>query len=205
MFSIGERVVYRHHVCEVAALRSNYYEGKDYLELHALFESSLKLFVAIDEAKPPALRPVMSKDEAQSLIARIGAPAESGDADNRAEGDGSALFDPKASAPLTPTILDRQIKEEYDKRMKSFSPEELLPIMQCAYERSMLRNEHGRTATALDTKYFNLALTLLCDELSVSLGIARDEIDDYLDAEVKKNIGDNAAAQLVRSASRHRA
>ena len=52
MYACGDTVVYRHHVCEVAALRENYFEGKDYLELRALFENSLKLFVAVDEATP---------------------------------------------------------------------------------------------------------------------------------------------------------
>ena len=31
MYACGDTVVYRHHVCEVAALRENYFEGKDYL------------------------------------------------------------------------------------------------------------------------------------------------------------------------------
>ena len=61
MLSIGEAVVYRHHVCEVVSIREAYFEGRDYYELKAIFEKSLKLFVAIDEAQPPALRPVMTK------------------------------------------------------------------------------------------------------------------------------------------------
>ena len=68
MYACGDTVVYRHHVCEVAALRENYFEGKDYLELRALFENSLKLFVAVDEATPDNLRPVMSKRKALALI-----------------------------------------------------------------------------------------------------------------------------------------
>ena len=66
MYACGDTVVYRHHVCEVAALRENYFEGKDYLELRALFENSLKLFVAVDEATPDNLRPIMSKRAAPS-------------------------------------------------------------------------------------------------------------------------------------------
>lgn len=71
MYACGDTVVYRHHVCEVAALRENYFEGKDYLELRALFENSLKLFVAVDEATPDNLRPVMSKRKALALIDSI--------------------------------------------------------------------------------------------------------------------------------------
>ena len=71
MYACGDTVVYRHHVCEVAALRENYFEGKDYLELRALFENSLKLFVAVDEATPDNLRPIMSKRAALALIDSI--------------------------------------------------------------------------------------------------------------------------------------
>ncbi len=61
MYAPGSLVVYRHHVCEVAAVREDYYDGKDYLELHALFQNSLKLFVSAEEAHLPTLRPVMTK------------------------------------------------------------------------------------------------------------------------------------------------
>ena len=47
MVSPGDIVVYRHHVCKVAAVREAYFESRDYFELHALFENSLKLFVAV--------------------------------------------------------------------------------------------------------------------------------------------------------------
>ncbi len=198
MISIGDRVVYRHHVCEVASIRENYYEGKDYLELRALFENSLKLFVALDEAKPPALRPIMTEEEAHALIARIGVPNDVSDA------SGNQSDKSSASANLSATMLDRQIKEEYDKRMKSFSPEELLPIMQCAYERSMQRTGQGRNATAMDMKYFNLALSLLCDELSISLGIERDQINDYLDSQIKEHLDPAAETpQILRGSMLH--
>ena len=96
MYACGDTVVYRHHVCEVAALRENYFEGKDYLELRALFENSLKLFVAVDEATPDNLRPIMSKRAALALIDSIV------DADTI---DENAL---KPDAP-TPTLLERRM------------------------------------------------------------------------------------------------
>ena len=98
MYACGDTVVYRHHVCEVAALRENYFEGKDYLELRALFENSLKLFVAVDEATPDNLRPVMSKRAALALIDSIV------DADTI---DENAL---KPDAP-TPTLLERRMRK----------------------------------------------------------------------------------------------
>ena len=173
MVAIGDAVVYRHHVCKVTAIKENYYQGKDYFELHALFENKLKLFVAKDEAKPPALRPVMTREEALALIDSIPQAADI---------DAEAL----AQETDTPTLLDRRIKEEYQKRLRAFTPEELVPIMKFAYERSQARTEEGRNATAVDKKYFQLAQDLLCDELAVSLDIDRDDVGEFLDQRIRQ-------------------
>lgn len=173
MYSCGDTVVYRHHVCEVAALREGYFEGKDYLELHALFENSLKLFVAVDDAEPPTLRPVMGEREALELIDSI--------ADVEA-------IDEEALKPAanTPTLLERRIKEEYDKHLKTFAPEDLIPIMKSVHERTVRRVDAGRQITATDKKYFDLAENLLCDELSVSLDIPREDVKGFLVERVKQ-------------------
>ena len=167
MLSIGEAVVYHHHVCQVAAIREAYFEGKDYYELHALFAKSLKLYVAIEDAQPPALRPVMTRDEALALIDSI----------PHAETiDGNAL----QNGSDTATLVDRRIREEYTRRLHEFTPEQLLPIMKFAYERSKARTDAGLNATATDKKYFDLAQGLLCDELSLSLGIDRSDVQEFL-------------------------
>lgn len=173
MFSPGDTVVYRHHVCEVAALREAYFEDKDYFELHALFENSLKLFVAVQDAEPPTLRPVMREGEALALIDSI--------AD--AEGIDEEALRPDAG---TPTLMERRIKEEYDKCLKTFQPQDLIPIIKSVHERTARRTDAGRTITATDKKYFDLAEGLLCDELSVSLAIPRQDVRSYLVERVKK-------------------
>ena len=173
MISPGDTVVYRHHVCEVSAIREGYFEDKDYFELRALFENSLKLFVALDDAEPPTLRPAMTKKEALALIDTI-ADVESIDEE---------ALKPGAN---TPTLLERRIKEEYDKHLKTFAPEDLIPIMKSVRERTERREVSGRQITATDKKYFDLAEGLLCDELSVSLDIPRDDVKEFLVERVKK-------------------
>ena len=61
--------------------------------------------------------------------------------------------------------------------------------MKSAYERSSSRTAKGRNATAYDKQYFQLAQKLLCDELSLSLGIERDEVPDFLDERIEKALG----------------
>ena len=159
MYACGDTVVYRHHVCEVAALRENYFEGKDYLELRALFENSLKLFVAVDEATPDNLRPIMSKRAALALIDSIV------DAD---------------------TIDENALKPDAPKRLRTFAPEDLVPIMKSVHERTVRRVDSGRRITATDKKYFDLAEGLLCDELAVSLAVPRENVKDVLVERVKR-------------------
>lgn len=174
MFSAGDTVVYRHHVCKIASIRENYFEGNDYFELHALFENSLKLFVAIKDATPPTLRPIMTRAEALKLIDSIAS----------AEPIDEEALKPGAN---TPTLLERRIKEEYDKHLKTFSPADLVPIIKSVHERTIRREDAGRQMTATDKKYFDLAENLLCDELSLSLDIPRDEVRDYLVERVRKS------------------
>ena len=173
MLSPGDIVVYRHHVCEVSAVREGYFENKDYFELRALFENSLKLFVAVDDAELPTLRPAMSKKEALALIDSIA------DVDS---------IDEEALRPgaNTPTLLERRIKEEYDRHLKTFAPEDLIPIMKSVHERTARREGAGRQITATDKKYFDLAEGLLCDELCVSLDIPREHVKEFLVERVEK-------------------
>lgn len=167
MISLGDKVVYRQHVCEVVAVRENYFEGKDYLELHALFENSLKLFVCIDDAKAPALRPVMEPEQMLSLIDSITAvqPIETVLAENESE---------------TPALHERHARELYEERLKTFAPEDLLVILKSAHARTENREQEGRSITATDKKYFEMAEGYLCDELAVSLGIPREEAPEFL-------------------------
>ena len=58
--------------------------------------------------------------------------------------------------------------------------------MKFAYERSKSRTDEGRNATATDKKYFELAQNLLCDELSISLGIDRDQVTAFLQERIEQ-------------------
>ena len=166
MISVGDHVVYRHHVCKVARFLENYYQDKDYYELHALFENSLKLFITVDDAVAPALRPVMTRQEALALIDSIDDADHTG-ADALKRVDGS-------------TLMDRKVKDVYNKKLAEFSPDKLLLIMKYAHERSRRRERKGRNATATDKRYYQIAENLLVDELAVSLDMDRDEANDFL-------------------------
>lgn len=167
MFSVGDTVVYRHHVCTIVSVREAYFEGRDYFELHTLFEKSLKLFVAVDDAQPPVMRQVMSEREANELIESIL------DADTI---DESILH----AHGTTLSLAERQVKEEYERRLKSNDSIDLIPVIKSAYERTRERESSGKRTTAVDKKFLDLAESLLYDELSVALGIDRERVGDVV-------------------------
>ncbi len=168
MLAIGDTVIFKHSVCTVACMHPNYFDGKDYWELHAIFERSLKLFVACEKAKPPVLREVMGKQEALDLIDSI-ADADVAQIEGAATKEGS-----------TSSLLQRHVKETYDAYLKSLSPKDLVPIIKTCHERSIAREDAGHKPTAVDKKYLDLAENLLCDELSVSLDMPRDQVRDFM-------------------------
>lgn len=165
MFQVGQKVVYRHHVCNIASIREGYFEGKDYFELHAIFEKSLKLFVSVENAVEPEMRPVISREEALELIGSI----------SKAE-----TIETDTATSSTAALADRHLREAYDERLKSYAPEDLLPILKSVHKRTSERLERGQHITATDKKYFDLAESLLCDELSIALDVDRERIDEYI-------------------------
>lgn len=167
MFSVGDTVVYRHHVCTIASVRERYFEDRDYFELHTLFEKSLKLYVAVNDAEPPVMRQVMSETAALALIDSIL------DADTIDE----AILHARGT---TLSLAERQVKEEYERRLKSNDSYDLIPIIKSAYERTQEREDAGKRTTAVDKKFLDLAEGLLYDELAVALDMNRDEVSDFV-------------------------
>lgn len=166
MFEPGDVVVYQHRVCEVASIREAYFEGRDYYELHALFENRLKLFVAVDDIDGSDVRPVMGRKDALAFI------------------DAMADIDPIDEASMdggdTPTLRGRRIKEEYERLFKDGAPEDLVPIIKSVRQHVAAREKSGRHITAVDKKFSDMAQRVLHDELSVALGIDRDDVEAFI-------------------------
>ena len=165
MAAIGDIVVFKHNVCKIESRREKYFEGKDYWELNALFERSLKLYVACDRAELPYMRPVMGKQEALDLI------------DSIADSEPDSIANDAAKAS---SVTTRQAKETYETYLKSLSPKDLVPVIKTCHARSVAREESGHNPTAVDKKYLELTEGLLCDELSISLDIPRDEVHEFM-------------------------
>ena len=174
MISIGDAVVYRHYVCELDGVRKSYREGKDYYDFRALFEKSMHLLIPIDDAKPPLVRSVMTKREALALIDSI----------VEAETIDESAIEKESNSTA---VLERRIEEEYKRYLHTLSPEDIKPVIKSAYLRTSRRENSGKKAATIDKKYLELAEKLLCDELSVSLNMERDKVDEFLVSRIKRS------------------
>ena len=174
MANVGDIVVFKHLVCTITQKRERYFDDKDYWELHAVFERSLKLFVACNAAKPPIMRPVMRKQEALDLI------------DSIVDAGPASLDDELAKTANASSLQQRQMKEIYEDYLKTLSPKDLVPIIKTCHKRTITRKEAGHQATLVDKKYLDLAEGLLCDELSISLDMPRDTVKSYFVERIKQ-------------------
>ncbi|MDO4502909.1 MAG: CarD family transcriptional regulator [Coriobacteriia bacterium] len=164
MYQPGEIVVYRHHVCQVACVREKYFNEQDYLELHALFENSLKLYVVADDARPPLVRPPMEPAQASALLESIPEIPAIDEAELRKKAG-------------TSTLLERKMREAYETRSKSPRSEDLVAIIKTARRRTARREKAGRSIATLDRKYHDMAMKFICTEMCMSLGVERDEME----------------------------
>lgn len=176
MYREGETVVHNHQVCEVAAVRKEYADGADYYELRTVFGSPMTIFVRADEAGESSIRPVMSKDEALALI------------DSMA---GMAAIKPEGPQDKStkPYVLEKRVQEEFDRRLKSGDPKDLVPIIKTTFEHSREREKANKQATSVDRRYFAKAEGYLYDELSAAIGVPRDEIEDFVLARIESGQG----------------
>lgn len=169
MFEVGSTVIYRNHVCLIVGIREKYFEDKDYYELHAVLEGSLKFFIVVSEAKPPAVRPAMSKQDALNLIEELPTLEVIDEAELNV-----------ASAGVSRSVAERQLKDEYTRRVSQCSPRELAVVVKSTYERIRDRKRTGKQPMSVDKKFLSLAEKLLYDELSVSLDMPRDDVPGFI-------------------------
>ena len=68
MFKVGEYVIYKHDLCKVKDIKEKYFNNTDYYILESNNDSSLTISVPSNNR---LLRPLITKEELDKLIARI--------------------------------------------------------------------------------------------------------------------------------------
>lgn len=160
MFEAGEYIVYGNTgVCKVGEVTKMTAPGTEedrlYYTLEPVYDKGCRLFTPIDNQKV-IMRPVLTKSEAEELIARM------------KEID-------------TLWVSDEKHREQiYKEAIRTGNCEEWVKIIKTLYLRKQSRLAEGKKVTSSDAKYLHLAEESLYGELSVVMGIPKEEMEAFI-------------------------
>ncbi|MDO4322125.1 MAG: CarD family transcriptional regulator [Lachnospiraceae bacterium] len=166
MFEKGDYVIYGSTgICCVEGVTTINIAGipKDriYYILRPESRTESKIFIPVDNQKK-IIRKVISKREAEELIEEI------------------PEIDPMDIAN------DKLREEKYKECIQSCDCRELIRIIKTIYLRDKKRMEQGKKATAVDERYLRLAEENLYTELSMLLGIPKNNMESYITSRIRQ-------------------
>lgn len=165
MYEIGDLIVYGiNNVCEILDVGtldiSGIDNGKLYYTLDPVYTKGRTVYTPVDNKKVP-MRKILSKEEAVELIESI---------------------------PTIDTLWvenEKQREEIYKQSLKKNECSEWIKVIKTLYLRKQERIAQGKNVTGTDGKYLTIAEENLYGELAISLGIPKDEVEDYITKSVE--------------------
>lgn len=127
---------------------------REYYILKPVYVPGSTAYVPVDTAES-ALRPVISNDEANLLIAHL------------------------KDIPVLEVPSEKLLEQEYKGCMKSNDCTQWVKLIKTIYLRKKKRLDEGRRETAIDSKYGKLAESSLFGELSVAMNISKGEVQSF--------------------------
>lgn len=160
MFEKGEFIVYGNAgVCEVKDITTLDMEGASKNRLYYILSPShhkdSKIFTPVDSNKT-VMRAVLTKEEADVLIDNIR--------------DIEELW----------VSNDKLREEKYKETMRSCECRDWIKIIKTLYIRKQERIAQGKKTTAMDEKYLRMAEENLYSELSIALGIPKEQMEEHI-------------------------
>ncbi|MEY8338987.1 CarD family transcriptional regulator [Lachnospiraceae bacterium 62-35] len=113
------------------------------------------------------IRPVMTKDEAYQLIARI----------------------PFVQEQENNSKIQRLLAEQYRSSLESHKTEELICLIKTIYMKNRKLRQAGKRLCQTDERYKKKAEELLYGELSAVLDIPYDHVESYIEQELGRQAG----------------
>jgi CarD family transcriptional regulator len=165
MYQVGDFVFYGNMgVCKIENISVQTLQGVDenqlYYTLNPLFE---KCVVYTPVTNPKVfMRSIISKDEAQQLIDRI----------------------PTIRAHAYHSKAIKDLTRHYEASMKSYDCDDLIELTMSIYAKKTEAEEQKRKLGSVDEKFMKRAEDLLFGELSVALGIEKDDVAEYIAVKV---------------------
>jgi CarD family transcriptional regulator len=166
MYSVGDRVVYGSiGVCEVEAIGTPALPAVDptrsYYTLALLYKGG-RVYAPIDTCT--FMRPVISRDDAISLIGRI----------------------PSIDESVYETRHMGLLKEHYQALLLSHDCADLIHLIKSVYVKRRSLTESGKSLGQVEAQYMKRAEEMLYDELAVALDIPRAGVKDYVEDAVAR-------------------
>lgn len=165
MFETGEYIVYGNAgVCKVVETVKRTVPGtkddKLYYTLEPVYDKGCRLFIPVDSQKVK-MRPILTRKEADALIGRI------------KEIDILWVGDEKSREQI------------YKEAIRTCNCEEWVRMIKTLYNRKQSRLAEGKKVTSSDAKYLHMAEENLYGELSVVMGIPKNEMEAYISSRVE--------------------
>ena len=164
--NIGDNVIYGGNgVCEIVDTETMTDEGRirKYYVLEPVFNKTMKIYVPMDnEERLRHIRYALTKEQAMALIEEM---------------------------PSLKTILmnnEHMRKEEYKKIISRADLHELVSLVKTLYMKKLEREAKGKKLYASDEVFLNSAEKLLYGELSVALGVERENITELIIHSIEK-------------------
>lgn len=166
MFEVGEYIVYGlKGVCRVEDIThidiSGADKGRLYYVLSPIGESNGKIYAPTDNTKV-MMRRVITKEEAQRLIEEM----------------------PQIELLWVPN--DKQREETYKEALNTGDYRSWVSIVKTLYLRRQERVAQGKKTTALDERYMRTAENELYSELSLTLGVPKEQMEAYIKERLRK-------------------
>lgn len=159
MFEIGEYIVYGvKGVCRIEDITHLDISGADKDRLYYVLTPMAdggRIYAPTDNQKI-TMRKIITREEADRLIAEI----------------------PEIELLWVPD--DKQREAKYKEALNSCDYRIWVSIVKTLYLRKMERNAQGKKITALDERYMRTAENELYSELSLTLEIPKDEMENYI-------------------------
>ena len=166
MYQVGELIIYGPEgVCRVAEIgplnMRGAQKGLDYYTLSPVYRDG-KIFTPVDTTV--YTRPVMTREEAETLIDRI----------------------PDIPEEIYENSNPRLLNEHYQAYLKSYDCMDLLRLIRAIYAKGRNAQGKGRHLGQVDERTIKRAMEMLHGELAVALDIPVDGVKDYITRRIEQ-------------------
>jgi len=168
MYEIGDYIIYGSNgVCQVADITTQEYEDVPddmlYYELKPISQKNVVIRIPVENTRVP-MRRILTEEEARQLIKDM---------------------------PQIETLEienDKMREPMYKECVKSTDCRKWISIIKTLHQRKIERARLGKRMTATDERYLRMAKDYLYGELSIPLGIAKSEVENYITSQIDQAV-----------------